>query len=75
MKKVEATWDQTWDSLLRAATLMDMFGFSSRTLTAGDALLSPAITKRVIKAFARMPRPGPPKAFDELSDRNVPFSD
>jgi hypothetical protein len=34
MKKVEAAWDQTRDSLLRAATLMDIFGFNSRTLTA-----------------------------------------
>jgi DNA-binding NarL/FixJ family response regulator len=40
-----------------------------RTVAAGDALLSPAITRRVIKAFARAPRPAPPKAFDDLSDR------
>jgi DNA-binding NarL/FixJ family response regulator len=40
-----------------------------RTVAAGDALLSPAITRRVIKTFARMPRPAPPKAFDDLSDR------
>jgi Protein of unknown function DUF262 len=39
MKKVEATWDQTRDSLLRAATLLDTFGFSSRTLTADSVLL------------------------------------
>jgi len=39
MKKVEAAWDQTRDSLLRAATLLDMFGFSSRTLTADSVLL------------------------------------
>ncbi|HXT89799.1 MAG TPA: DUF262 domain-containing protein [Trebonia sp.] len=39
MKKVEATWDQTRDSLLRAATLLDIFGFSSRTLTADSVLL------------------------------------
>ena len=39
MKKVEATWDQTRDSLLRAATLLDMFGFSSRTLTADSVLV------------------------------------
>jgi Protein of unknown function DUF262 len=39
MKKVEATWDQTRDSLLRAATLMDMFGFSGRTLTADSVVV------------------------------------
>lgn len=39
MKKVEATWDQTRDSLLRAATLLDIFGFSSRTLTADSVLV------------------------------------
>lgn len=32
-------WDQTRDSLLRAATLMDMFGFSSRTLTADSVVV------------------------------------
>jgi DNA-binding NarL/FixJ family response regulator len=40
-----------------------------RTVAAGDALLSPAITKRVIQKFARMPRPAPPKELDELSER------
>jgi DNA-binding NarL/FixJ family response regulator len=40
-----------------------------RTVAAGDALLSPAITKRVIKQFARIPRPTPPKEFDELTTR------
>jgi DNA-binding NarL/FixJ family response regulator len=40
-----------------------------RTVAAGDALLSPTITKRVIKAFTRMSRPAPPAAFDQLSDR------
>jgi DNA-binding NarL/FixJ family response regulator len=40
-----------------------------RTVAAGDALLSPTITKRVIKQFARIPRPTPPKAFDELTTR------
>lgn len=39
MKKVEAAWDQTRDSLLRAATLLDIFGFSSRSLTADSVLL------------------------------------
>jgi DNA-binding NarL/FixJ family response regulator len=40
-----------------------------RTVAAGDALLSPAVTKRVIKQFARAPRPKPPKGFDELTAR------
>jgi len=40
-----------------------------RTVAAGDALLSPAVTKRVIKQFTRIPRPEPPKEFDELSER------
>ena len=40
-----------------------------RTVAAGEALLSPAITKRVIQKFARMPRPAPPKEIDDLSER------
>jgi DNA-binding NarL/FixJ family response regulator len=40
-----------------------------RTVAAGDALLSPTITKRVIKQFTRVPRPAPPKEFDELTTR------
>jgi DNA-binding NarL/FixJ family response regulator len=40
-----------------------------RTVAVGDALLSPAITKRVIQKFARTPRPAPPKELDELSER------
>jgi DNA-binding NarL/FixJ family response regulator len=40
-----------------------------RTVAAGDALLSPAITKRVIKQFARIPRPEPPKELGELTAR------
>ncbi|MCZ7589919.1 MAG: response regulator transcription factor [Gaiella sp.] len=42
-----------------------------RTVAAGDALLSPAITKRVIREFARMPRPRPPKELDDLSAREL----
>jgi DNA-binding NarL/FixJ family response regulator len=42
-----------------------------RTVAAGDALLSPAVTKRVIQQFARMPRPAPPKAIDELTAREL----
>jgi DNA-binding NarL/FixJ family response regulator len=40
-----------------------------RTVAAGDALLSPTITKRVIKRFTRVGRPARPKAFDELTAR------
>jgi DNA-binding NarL/FixJ family response regulator len=40
-----------------------------RTVAAGEALLSPTITKRVIQKFARMPRPSPPKELDGLSER------
>jgi DNA-binding NarL/FixJ family response regulator len=40
-----------------------------RTVAAGDALLSPAVTRRVIKQFTRVPRPSPPKELSELTDR------
>jgi DNA-binding NarL/FixJ family response regulator len=40
-----------------------------RTVAAGDALLSPGVTKRVIERFSRLPRPAPPKELDELSER------
>jgi DNA-binding NarL/FixJ family response regulator len=40
-----------------------------RTVAAGDALLSPSITKRVIQQFTAIPRPTPPEAFDELTTR------
>ena len=40
-----------------------------RTVAGGDALLSPAVTKRVIKQFVRIGHAAPPKAFDELTAR------
>ena len=40
-----------------------------RTVAAGDALLSPTVTKRVIGEFARFTRPEPPDGFDELTPR------
>jgi DNA-binding NarL/FixJ family response regulator len=49
--------------------LMDIRIGAVRTVAAGDALLSPAITKRVIKQFTRLPRPAPPKELDELTAR------
>src|SRR4051795_11114402 len=42
-----------------------------RTIAAGDALLSPAITKRVIKQFTRMPQSAPPRQLGELTDREL----
>jgi DNA-binding NarL/FixJ family response regulator len=42
-----------------------------RTVAAGDALLSPAITKRVIRRFAELRRPTPPKAVEELTAREL----
>ena len=40
-----------------------------RTVAAGDALLSPAVTRRVIKQFTRTPRPEPPLGLGELTAR------
>jgi DNA-binding NarL/FixJ family response regulator len=40
-----------------------------RTVAAGAALLSPAVTKRVIERFARIPGPAPPRELDGLTDR------
>jgi len=40
-----------------------------RTVAGGNALLSPAITKHVIKQFARIPRPVPPKELNYLTAR------
>jgi DNA-binding NarL/FixJ family response regulator len=40
-----------------------------RTVAAGEALLSPEITKRVIKQFTRLPRPTKPAGYDELTAR------
>jgi DNA-binding NarL/FixJ family response regulator len=42
-----------------------------RTVAAGDALLSPTVTRRVIKEFGRLPRPVPSKELEELSDREL----
>jgi DNA-binding NarL/FixJ family response regulator len=40
-----------------------------RTVAAGNALLSPAITKQVIRKFTRLPRPAPPREVDGLTER------
>jgi DNA-binding NarL/FixJ family response regulator len=39
------------------------------TVAAGDALLSPSITKRVIAQFTHLPRPTPPPELDDLTTR------
>jgi DNA-binding NarL/FixJ family response regulator len=39
------------------------------TVAAGDALLSPTVTKRVIRQFTRIPRPARPRELGELSTR------
>ena len=42
-----------------------------RTVAAGEALLSPEVTKRVIAHFQRAPRPSLPDGFDELTAREA----
>jgi len=40
-----------------------------RTVAAGEALLSPAVTKRVIREFTRLPRPEEPEGLNQLTER------
>ncbi|HEY6067651.1 MAG TPA: response regulator transcription factor [Gaiellaceae bacterium] len=42
-----------------------------RIVAGGEALLSPAITKRVIERFTRIPRPAPPRQLGELTEREL----
>jgi DNA-binding NarL/FixJ family response regulator len=42
-----------------------------RTVAGGEALLSPAVTKRVIAQFARLPRPAPGRHLDDLTEREL----
>ena len=42
-----------------------------RVVAGGDALLSPAVTKRVIKRFTRIPQPEPPRQLDDLTEREL----
>jgi DNA-binding NarL/FixJ family response regulator len=42
-----------------------------RTVAGGDALLSPAVTKRVIKQFTRIPQPAPPRELGDLTEREL----
>jgi len=41
------------------------------TIAAGDALLSPAVTKRVIQHFTRLNRHAPPRMFESLTTREL----
>jgi DNA-binding NarL/FixJ family response regulator len=42
-----------------------------RTVAAGDALLSPAVTRRVIGRFTQLQRAAPPKELGELTGREL----
>ncbi len=42
-----------------------------RTVARGDALLSPAVTKGVIRQFTRIPRPASPRELDDLTEREL----
>jgi DNA-binding NarL/FixJ family response regulator len=42
-----------------------------RIVARGEALLSPAITKRVISRFSRIPQPAPPAELGELTEREL----
>ena len=42
-----------------------------RTVAAGDALLSPTVTKRVIEQFTRIPRAEPPEQVGQLTEREL----
>jgi DNA-binding NarL/FixJ family response regulator len=42
-----------------------------RTVAGGDALLSPAVTKRVIAKFTHLRQAAPPPGLDELTEREL----
>ena len=42
-----------------------------RTVAAGNALLSPTVTKRVIKQFTKIPQSTPPREVGELTEREL----
>ena len=57
--------------LLKDATREQLVG-AVRTIAAGDALLAPAVTRRLIEDFCRGPEPGSvPDAARTLSDREL----
>jgi DNA-binding NarL/FixJ family response regulator len=42
-----------------------------RVLSRGDALLAPAVTRRVVEAFATLPQPAEPPELGDLSPREI----
>jgi DNA-binding NarL/FixJ family response regulator len=58
--------------MLKDAPAEELVG-AIRVLAAGEALLAPAVTRRVIEAFARLPAPSPAhaSALAELTSREV----
>jgi DNA-binding NarL/FixJ family response regulator len=56
--------------LLKDATAEELVT-AVRTLAAGEALLDPAVTRRVIDAFAQVPQPRPDAKLAQLTEREV----
>jgi DNA-binding NarL/FixJ family response regulator len=56
--------------LLKDATAEELVT-AVRTLAAGESLLHPAVTRRVIDAFARVPQPRPDAQLARLTEREV----
>ncbi len=56
--------------LLKDAPAEDLVA-AVRVLASGDALLAPAVTRRVIEAFARLPKPAPAADVSHLSEREL----
>jgi DNA-binding NarL/FixJ family response regulator len=58
--------------LLKDATAAELV-HAVRVVAAGDALLAPSVTRRLIADFARQPHPGPPPvpALDALTPRET----
>ena len=54
--------------LLKDAPAEDLVA-SIRIVAAGEALLAPSVTKRLISTFAAMPDTAEPDGFDQLTDR------
>ncbi len=57
--------------VLKDASADELLG-AIRVLAGGDALLSPAVTRRVIERFATLPEPAPPPpSVEDLSTREI----
>jgi DNA-binding NarL/FixJ family response regulator len=56
--------------LLKDATAEELVT-AVRTLAAGESLLDPAVTRRVMDAFARVPQPRPDSHLSRLTEREV----